>query len=279
MSNIGIPALPQRKIGILERPDCRLHYEVTGSGPPIVFLHGLGGNHLSWWQQVAHFAPSHTCVTLSARGFLPSSPIVGGPDPADFVADLAALISHLGLQRPTLVAQSMGGWGAVEYVLSHKGVARAVVLAATTGTLDPRQIGEPENSRLAAWQQASERAAVELTAAGIHVAAGARMAKEQSALHLLYRCIDDINVRLDKIALRHRLGVARVRSPSDISQAGCPVLFISGDEDIVIPPFAAEAIVRVSPGAKVAHIPDAGHSTYFERAACFNEHVTQFLST
>lgn len=62
---------PARRLGMLERPDCRIHYEVTGEGPAIVFAHGLGGNHLSWWQQVAHFAPRHACVTFAHRGSLP----------------------------------------------------------------------------------------------------------------------------------------------------------------------------------------------------------------
>jgi hypothetical protein len=39
----------QTKHGYLDRPGCRLYYEVTGAGPAIVFAHGLGGNHLSWW--------------------------------------------------------------------------------------------------------------------------------------------------------------------------------------------------------------------------------------
>jgi 3-oxoadipate enol-lactonase len=38
----------------------------------------------------------------------------GGPDPADFAGDLAALIDHLGLSNVCIVAQSMGGWTAVE---------------------------------------------------------------------------------------------------------------------------------------------------------------------
>ena len=42
--------------GFLERPDCRIYYEVAGSGPFLVFAHGLGGNHLSWWQQVPYFS-------------------------------------------------------------------------------------------------------------------------------------------------------------------------------------------------------------------------------
>jgi pimeloyl-ACP methyl ester carboxylesterase len=60
-----------RRLGRLERPRCTIHYEVTGSGPAIVFAHGLGGNHMSWWQQVAHFSPRYACVTFAHRGFAP----------------------------------------------------------------------------------------------------------------------------------------------------------------------------------------------------------------
>jgi 3-oxoadipate enol-lactonase len=89
---------PARRIGKLQRPDCTIHYEVTGSGPALVFAHGLGGNHMSWWQQVAHFSPRCMCVTFAHRGFAPSSPVAGGPDPADYADDLAALIEHFGAQ-------------------------------------------------------------------------------------------------------------------------------------------------------------------------------------
>ena len=278
MSHTALASMPARRIGSLERPGCRLHFEVTGQGPAIIFMHGLGGNHLSWWQQVAHFSATHACVTLAARGFAPSSPIAAGPNPADFAGDLAALIEHLKLSNVVLVGQSMGGWGAVEYALANPGKVRALVLAATTGTINPFQIEEPERGRLAAWQDTSTQRAKEFAAAGIHVAAGARMAAEQPALHLLYKHIDDQNAGLDKMALRQRLFDGRVRPPSDLARVGCPVLFISGDEDIVIPPFAADAIARVVPRVKVVHIPDAGHSAYFERAAVFNRAVEAFLA-
>jgi pimeloyl-ACP methyl ester carboxylesterase len=269
--------MPRRSLGSLQRPDCRLHYEVTGSGPAIVFAHGLGGNHLSWWQQVAHFAPRFTCATFAARGFAPSSALPGAPDPAVFAGDLAALIEHLGLADVRLVAQSMGGWGAVEYALRHTGRLKALVLSATTGTIDPARMREPERSRLSAWAKASEEARADCTRRGIHVAAGMRMAAEQPELHLLYRHIDDMNAHLDKEAIRKRLGALRTRAPEELGAAGCPVLLVAGDEDVVMPPFAADAIAAVVPGARAAHIANAGHSAYFERAATFNRLVGEFL--
>jgi pimeloyl-ACP methyl ester carboxylesterase len=270
-----------RRLGTLDRPGCKIHYEVTGpstnANPAIVFAHGLGGNHLSWFQQVAHFAPRYTCIAFAHRGFAPSSPIAGGPNPADYAADLAALVDHLQLTDVRLVAQSMGGWTSIEYALTRPAALKALVLAGTTGTIDPQKIAEPERAHLAPWLQNEFAKMPGLFARGIHPAAGERMAREQPALHLLYRHIDEQNAGLDKAALGARLMSARVRPPEDLRAVGCKVLFVSGDEDIVMPPFAADAIARTVPGAKVAHIEDAGHSAYFERAERFNRIVDTFL--
>jgi 3-oxoadipate enol-lactonase len=266
-----------RRLGTIERPGCRLHYEISGSGPAIVFAHGLGGNQVSWFQQVAYFAERFTCVTFAHRGFAPSSPVAGGPDPADYAEDLTALIAHLGLADVRVVAQSMGGWTAVEYALTRPPALKALVLAGTTGTIDPQKIGEPERSRLVAWVEKDLSRVPALFARGIHPAAGERMAREQPALHLLYRHIDDQNAALDKEALRMKLMAARTRAPEELNGVGCPILFISGDEDVVMPPFAADAIARVVPKARVAHVADAGHSTYFERPARFNRIVDDYL--
>ena len=86
----------------LQRADCALYYEVTGTGPALVFAHGLGGNHLSWWQQVPYFRDRYTCVTFAHRGFAPSTEVPGGPGPRAFVDDLAALIGHLDLEEVRL---------------------------------------------------------------------------------------------------------------------------------------------------------------------------------
>jgi len=275
-----VQAMAGRRCGNLARPGGgRLYWEVTGAGPAIVFAHGLGGNHVSWWQQVAHFAAGYACVTFAHRGFYPSSTIAGGPNPGDYAEDLAALIDHLGFGEVAIVAQSMGGWTAIEYALQGKGKLGALVLAATTGSIDPVRLVQSERwrQRLADWRQASEQARGGLRRDGIHVACGARMAREQPALHLLYRHIDETNAGLDKEALRARLLAARTRAPAELGAITCPTLLFSGDEDIVMPPFAADALAALLPRAEVVHIADAGHSAYFERAQIFNQRLADFF--
>ena len=103
------------------------------------------------------------------------------------------------------------------------------------------------------------------------------MAEAQPALHLLYGQLDALSAGLDKEAVRARLMAARTRPPTALAAAGCPVLFIPGGQDIVLPPFAARAMAAELPAAQVAPIPAAGHSGYFEHPAAFNALVEAFL--
>lgn len=255
---------------IFRHNGAELFYEVTGDGPPLVFAHGLGGNHLSWWQQVPYFRDRYTCVTFAHRGFAPSTDAPGGPRPRAFADDLAALLDHLGIGEVTIVAQSMGGWTALDFLARGLGPVRALVLACTTGTL-----AGPELDRIFAAHRGGEG---ELFAQGIHPAAGARMAREQPALHHLYRQIDGLNHTLDKVVLRAELLRMRATPVATIAALGLPILCFTGEEDIVIPPAAVAWVAEHLPGARLARVPEAGHSVYFERPATFNRIVDDFLA-
>jgi pimeloyl-ACP methyl ester carboxylesterase len=270
--------MPQRIRAFLPRPDCDLYYEVTGRGPALIFAHGLGGNHLSWWQQVAFFAERYTCITFAHRGFSPSRLRSGPPEPAAFADDLGALVDHLGLDRVSLVAQSMGGWSCLGYALREPARVKALVLAATSGVVDYQRITHPEVSRLSAWAERAQAAVAALRRQGIHPAAGARMAREQPARHFLYRAIDDLSLGLDKETLRGKLVAARTQLPDVVGRLGMPVLLIVGEEDVIFPPGAALALASILPNARIERIPEAGHSVYFERPELFNRLVQTFLA-
>lgn len=271
-------AAPSRTVGRLKRPFGNLYYEVSGSGPALLFAHGLGGNHLSWWQQVAHFAPRYTCVTFAHRGFAPSDPVANGVDPADYAGDLAALIDHLGFADVRLVAQSMGGWTMLEYAVAHSDRVKALVLSSTSGTLDRRGSDPSGGTQYDTWLAASEARIAAGMARGIHPAMGERAAERFPALHLLYRSIDEMAGTLDKEKLRAGLRRTATRTLADLETFRVPTLLIAGGEDVVFPPFLASAIATRLPRGEAKIIEDAGHSPYFEQAARFNALVDAFLA-
>jgi pimeloyl-ACP methyl ester carboxylesterase len=264
----------------LDRPGCRLYYEVTGAGPPIVFAHGLGGNHLSWWQQVPHFCERYTCVTFAHRGFAPSSEMAGGPDPADYADDLTALIDHLGYDRVHLVAQSMGGLCCLDDALARPQRVRALVLASTAGAIARRTTLLLDAQRLDAWIATAAAARADMQRQDIHPAAGVRMAHEQPALHFLYREIDAMAAAgFDKEALRARTIELQTRPPDVLKTLAVPTLFITGKEDVVFPPLLAAPLAALMPNARVEQVAQAGHSVYFERADSFNRLVDGFFAS
>ncbi len=264
--------------GSLERPGCRIHFEVTGRGPAIVFAHGLGSNHLTWWQQVAHFADRHTCVAFSHRGYPPSSTI-GVPDPDEFAGDLAALIEHLDLDDVCLVGQSMGGLTCLEYLLSRpRHRVRALVLASTSGAIRKSAIPLADPQRLAAWERDAAARRANLQRRGISPPAGERMAREQPALHQLYRSIASASNAFDREDLRRRVDALSQRPPDVLRNMAVPTLFVTGGDDTIFAPFLAEALAATMPDARVEHLPEAGHSVYFERAPTFNQWVDRFLA-
>ena len=85
-----------------------LPYSVSGAGPPIVFVAGLGDRGTYWTAQVAAFSAAFQVVTFDHRGVGASE----GQPPykvEQWAADTLRLIDHLGLDRVHLVGHSTGG--------------------------------------------------------------------------------------------------------------------------------------------------------------------------
>jgi len=267
----------KRVAGFLKRSDAEIYYEVTGSGPALVFAHGGGGHYLSWWQQIPYFSQRFTCVTFSHRTFAPSTEVPNGPGPAAFADDLAALIDHLNLGDVVLAGQSMGGRACLPYAIQNPRRVRGLVMASNVGGVDYSAIKHPVVERAAQWASESAQTNAELTRRGVHPGAGARMAKEQPALHYLYQQLNDLTdvARRDARAAKQ----ASVPTPSieAVGQLSIPVLFITGEEDTSVFPGASVALASVMPKARVESVPRASHSVYFERAETFNRLVDSFL--
>ena len=263
---IGVPvmraAAQSRFLSAVTLGDFDMYYEVHGEGPPVVFAHGAGGTHLSWWQQVPELSRHFQCITFDHRGFGYSRDVDGGPGRAAFVQDLAGLIDHLGLDRVSLVGQSMGGWTTLGYASAHPDRVDALVLCDTPGGYS-----DPEVAALMARRPA-ERGA-------FAPSFGAR----EPELAFLYREIQ--RSTLDRTPAGGPAATAGLlEAPTDIGPVVAheiPTLFVVGAEDSIFPSPALEAMHRKMPASRFVEVPGAGHSVYFEKPDEFNRIVLEFL--
>ncbi len=105
----------------------RIAYHQVGEGDPaIIFIHGAYSNRRGFGFQEEYFSPNHRCVAVDLRGH-------GESDKPDEIYtmdrhgdDVAELIRHLGLEKPALVGQSMGGQVIIAAAARHPELVGAI---------------------------------------------------------------------------------------------------------------------------------------------------------
>ncbi len=242
----------------------QLYYESEGEGPAVVFCHGVGGNHMSWWQQVPIFSKRFRCITIDQRGFAESRNPPGAPGAEAFADDLAGLLDHLGIEQAHVVGQSMGGRTALNFAKRFSHRVKAMVLSATLAN-----IRTPEIDRMR--REARERAGSDR----LRYALAERTWQERPHLGYLFRLIRSRNPeRPPRFMWRDN---SPGTTPQEIARLQAPALFIVGQEDRISPPHAVEAACRLFPSARLVQVPGAGHSVYFEQPEAFNRAVLEFF--
>jgi 3-oxoadipate enol-lactonase len=252
-----------------ERPGAKLWYEVYGAddAPTLVLAHGAGGNRISWWQQVPHFASHRRVVVFDHRCFGRS--FADEFAPAAFADDLEAVLAAAGVDRFAIVCQSMGGWSGLPFALRHPDRVSALVLACTPG-------GYVDDAVLAAVGRTGER----IRAAGIdHTPAlGPSFARRRPDLVHLYDQIGALNTGVELSAVTRLFEPAARLDPADAAKLAAPTLALTGGEDLLFPPDMMEGVARALPGAECVRVDDAGHSIYFEQPERFAALVDDFLA-
>jgi pimeloyl-ACP methyl ester carboxylesterase len=93
-----------------------LAYERTGSGPPLMLLHGVGHRRQAWGAVVELLAPYRDLILVDLPGHGESPPlVVAGRPPVPVLLDaVLGLLDALGIERPHLAGNSLGGRLALE---------------------------------------------------------------------------------------------------------------------------------------------------------------------
>jgi pimeloyl-ACP methyl ester carboxylesterase len=260
----------------------RVNFVEMGSGPPLVFVHGLAGCWQNWLENIPHFARSHRVIAVDLPGFgeseLPPQDI-SIPGYGRFVD---AFLGAAGVERAAVVGNSMGGFIAAEVALSHPSRVDKLVLVSAAGlvTVPPRRLALA--TRLAPYFHLMTARTVGrrehwVRRRGLRRTFLYGVARHPDLLQpeLCYEIasgagkpgfIDALAAVLD-YDFRDRL--------SDITH---PTLIVWGEEDRIVPVGGAHEYERLIANSRKEIFRDTGHVPMIERPHRFNALLEEFLS-
>jgi pimeloyl-ACP methyl ester carboxylesterase len=249
-------------------PGGALHYEVRGSGFPLVFIHDGIAHSAVWDAQFAAFEPDYRVIRYDRRGYGESP----APDSAySNVEDLEALLAALGVRRAVLIGSSAGGGLAIDYALEHPERVEALVLSG------PAVNGLGYTLHFMKRAYANFGADIETTvarwAADTYAVAPGNDAARARLRSLLDACPQNLGF------IQHRLAQEPdVPALDRLGEIRVPTLLVTGDHDIPDVHAHMGAIEAGIAGARRVVLEGAGHLGYLEQPEAFNAEVREFLS-
>ena len=253
-----------------------------GSGPPVVFVHGLGGNWQNFLENLPRSGQVRRAVAMDLPGFgsseLPPEPIsISGY--GRFVDEFC---EQLDLGPVAIVGSSMGGFIGAEVAISFPERVDRLALVGAAGISITNLARRPT-----------------LTAARISTLLGVGEISAAHALDLArrsrlrYLALSPVvrHPNLIQPALAYELvrgagkpgyvGALEALMTYDfrdrLPEIGCPTLVVWGAEDMMVPVRDADEFERLIPDARKLIMADTGHGPMFERPVTFNRHMLEFL--
>lgn len=272
----------EEPVPFVEAEGARLHYQETGQGHPIVFVHEFGADLREWEQQVRHFSRGYRCIAYNARGYPPSE-VPEAPERYGWefaVADIAAILRGLEITHAHLVGLSMGGYAVLQFGLKHPEMASAIVAAgAGTGSHpDQRQawLAEAPATARGFLHRGMEAMADEMAAGSTRIQLKHKDPRgwAEFADHLRGHSARGMS---NTLARYQSLRPSLHDFETQFRQMRIPVLLAVGDEDE--PCLETNLMLkRAIPGAGLWICPNTGHAINLEEPAAFNAEVQNFLS-
>lgn len=259
----------------LKLEDVTLHYEVDGSGPPLILLSGMLIDGSTWAPILPRLAERYTVVRPDNRSTGRTVPWDAPISVAHMARDALALMTHLGFDRFHAAGHSMGGLMALEMTaLAPDRIATATVLASGRAHT-PRTMAVFD--ALLATRQAEGGEETWLKAFypwlyGQAFFATPEKAKEATAVALAYPYAQTAD------AMAHQMEALRTFKPvSKLAQTPCPVHVLYAEDDLLITPTAARKGFAKIPDLTEHTVADAGHSIIWDAPVEVGDHMRAYL--
>jgi 3-oxoadipate enol-lactonase len=253
----------------------KIAYEITGTGTPLVLIHGHPFNHTMRAPQVEAFSKHYKVITPELRGYGASSlPQSGTTKFEDYATDVLALLDYLGVNSFHLGGLSMGGQVIMEIFRQSPGRVKTLIFADTFAGLDTPEV-----------KQGRYDAADRLEKEGM----------DAYAEEVIYKMITPEHVSSQPEVAAHIIKMMKSTSPKGavtalrarseridylnevLPKINIPTLVIVGSEDEFTPVAKAEELKANLKNCKLVVIDDAGHMPNLENPEEFIKVVLEFL--
>jgi pimeloyl-ACP methyl ester carboxylesterase len=263
----------------------RLHVEETGTGPPLLLLHGMGGSGYTFRHIVGPLARTHRVITLDLKGFGASEkPLDAAYHPRDQAQLVAAFLRQRRLHGVTLLGHSFGG-------------AVALLTVLDLNRSEPGRISRLVLMNVPAYPQALPAAQRFLTLPVLPYIALAVVPPILNTRAILQAKRRSIHPATDADAIayaeplyeaggRHAL-IATVRAITDTDGRDVipfyrsirqPALLIWCREDPTVPLATGERLVQALPRARLQILDRCDHSPAEEQPIETQSAIRQFLA-
>lgn len=263
--------------GSLEHAGCRIAYRVRGSGPPVVWIQGVGLHGDGWTLQTEALQSRYRCASFDNRGMGDSQPPGERVTVEGMAGDVLALMDHLDMASAHLVGHSLGGLVAMHVALEARMRVRSLALLCT--------VARGFDASRPTW------AIVRL---GMAAAFGSLRARRHAFLRLIYppdflaaHDLDELATHLEPFFghdlgvqpsfVNHQLRALRAYSAqSRLNElSGIPTLVVSAGHDPVAAPRFGRALAAGIPDARFVEVPDAAHGVMIQCAERINAELEE----
>ena len=257
--------------------DVTMHYEVEGSGDPLILIPYLSADHACYAFQTPEFSKHFTCVGVDLRGAGESDKPEGPYSTEQYADDVAGLMSELGIERAHVLGVSLGGATAMWLAAKHPERVASLSLHSTWAKSDPFLIAV-----IKSWQvyaRALDSVPEFVIQAGFPWCFTPEMLAEKpdfvAGLEAFVRSRPaqpvDAFLRQTEAVLGHD-----VEAP--LGRIGAPTQLTFGRFDLVTSTRFAPALTDGIKGAELVVFEHLSHLGLHEDAPGFNETTLEFLS-
>ncbi len=247
-------------------------YDDTGSGSPVVFLHGYPFNRSLWNAQISALSNTYRLITPDLRGHGDSA-VTDSVTINEMATDVAGLLDTLGIERAVVGGLSMGGYVTLAFEKQFPDRVRALVLADTRAQADTAEAkaGREQQAQTAIREgmaPIAEGMLAKLFAPETHATNSAVVSRVREMM---------LKTNPKGAAAALRAMAIRDDHTGRLSEIRIPALILVGDQDAITPPSLSEEMHQLIPGSRLVKIAGAGHVSNLERPDEFNQALKTFL--